>query len=238
MECEMKFSFKQFDIDQSGAAMKVGTDGVLLGAWANLPEGRCGVVDVGCGTGLIALMVAQRNPQAEVVAVEIEPAAAAEARHNVEASRWADRVRVVEADVVDWSSGCGERFDVMISNPPFFAHSLHSPVEERNLARHTDSLTHGQLVEVAAQLLTERGRLAVVLPAECERGFRMCAVAAGLHPHRICEVVTSLRKSPKRVLMEFGRERCEEQRERLVMMVGDEHTPEYRALVADFYLKY
>ena len=231
-----KFTFKQFSVEQSGAAMKVGTDGVLLGAWVVLSADTKRVLDVGTGTGLLALMVAQRASEAQIVAVEIEPQAAEQAEINVSSSPWAERIEVVCTDAKEFSSE--QKFDLIISNPPYFTASLHSPDAERNLARHTDTLSLGALCSLAVRLLSDNGRLAVVLPADCERSIRMAAIGAGLHPTRLCRVRTSSAKPSKRILMEFSRRGDGEQQSELVMSHNGEPTEEYVELIRDFYLKY
>ena len=227
-----KFTFKQFSVEQSGAAMKVGTDGVLLGAWVGISADTKRVLDVGTGTGLLALMVAQRASEAQIVAVEIEPQAAEQARANVTSSPWAERIEVVCTDAKEYASE--QKFDLIISNPPYFTASLHSPDAERNLARHTDTA----LCSLAVRLLSDSGRLAVVLPSDCERSIRMAAIGTGLHPTRLCRVRTSSAKQPKRVLMEFSRRGDDEQQSELVMSHKGEPTEEYVELIRDFYLKY
>ena len=231
-----KFTFKQFSVEQSGAAMKVGTDGVLLGAWVGLSADTKRVLDVGTGTGLLALMVAQRTTEAQIVAVEIEPQAAEQARVNVTSSPWAERIKVVCVDAKEYDSE--QKFDLIISNPPYFTASLHSPDAERNLARHTDTLSLSTLCSLAVRLLSENGRLAVVLPSDCERTIRMAAIGVGLHPTRLCRVRTSSAKHPKRVLMEFSRRGDGEQQSELVMSHKGESTEEYVELIHDFYLRY
>ena len=231
-----KFTFKQFSVEQSGAAMKVGTDGVLLGAWVGISADTKRVLDVGTGTGLLALMVAQRAAEAQIVAVEIEPQAAEQARVNVTSSPWAERIEVVCTDAKEYASE--QKFDLVISNPPYFTASLHSPDAERNLARHTDTLSLSALCSLAVRLLSDSGRLAVVLPADCERSIRMAAIGAGLHPTRLCRVRTSSAKQPKRALMEFSRRGDGEQQSELVISHKGEPTEEYVELIRDFYLKY
>lgn len=218
--------------------MKVGTDGVLLGAWVPLGDDDCRLLDVGTGTGLIALMLAQRHPTARITALDLDADCVADARENVARSPWAERIEVCEAAVQEYSSM--EPFDLVVSNPPYFEASLHSPLEGRTRARHTQSLSFGELLSAAHRLLRPRGRFAVVLPADAARHFRLLA-ATHFSLERQLEVRTTPQKSPKRTLMLFRKgdlaqiPQCEE----LVIQTAPEaFTPQYRALTGDFYLKF
>ena len=140
------FQFKQFTVFHDRCAMKVGTDGVLLGAWTRTGQG-CSILDIGTGTGLIALILAQRIPDARITAVELDREAALQAAENVRNSPWAARIEVVEADIRQYATRVSHPFDIIVSNPPFFNSSLHSPSEARTQARHTDSLSYAELFQ-------------------------------------------------------------------------------------------
>lgn len=229
------FRFKQFTVCDERSAMKIGTDGVLLGAWADI-EGDSRILDVGTGTGLIALMLAQRNASAEIVGVDISHEAIEEARDNFLNSPWATRLSVTEGDVCSFESN--EKFDHIVSNPPYFVDSLHSPDSLRTMARHTSSLKFEDLVASAVRLLRPGGRLSVILPAECAMQFRFAAFGR-LWLCRQLNVVTKAGDSPRRTLMEF----CLSDKPlmpsvaTLIMRHRDSsYTEEYRCLTEDFYI--
>lgn len=222
-----RFAFKRFAIDQSGCAMKVGTDGVLLGAWCDCSGRR--ILDAGTGSGLIALMLAQRNACAEIDAVEIDPAAAECARGNVAASPWSDRVEVICAALQDFFTD--RRYDLLVSNPPYFSETLLSPDPARAAARHNCSLPYRELISAALRLLASDGRLSLILPAGEMPAFSLQASAAGLHLLRRCEVATKPDAAPKRVMSEWGRADAAAELSRIT--IGDD---EYRRLTCDFYL--
>lgn len=231
------FSFKQFDVHDEACAMKVGTDGVLLGAWADV-EGDSSILDVGTGSGLVALMVAQRNAKALITALDIEPGAVCQAVENVERSGWAGRISVVEGDVRSYSSE--QKFDHIVSNPPYFADALHSPDSARTMARHTSSLSFDELVASAIRLLRAEGRLSVVLPTEAASVFRRVAFGR-LHLTRLMDVATRCGDEPKRTLMEFRATaatpmpRC---RQMTIHAADGSYTEQYRRLTEEFYLKF
>lgn len=220
--------------------MKVGTDGVLLGAWVSVRPSDRLLLDIGTGTGLIALMLAQRAAQAEVVALDV--ADVAEARANVAASPWADRIRVEQVAVQRFEPD--ERFDLVVSNPPFFADSLTCLDAGRTTARHAVRLSFEELRDAAVRLLAPGGRFAVVLPIEAARRFiGLCC--GPLRLLRRTDVRTTPRREAKRVLLEFEAPQPLETLEtpensELVIGTGEHecYTPEYRALTRDFYLKF
>ena len=183
--------------------MKVGTDGVLLGAWA--PECIAGgrILDIGTGTGVMAIMAAQRNPSARIVGVEIDDMSALQARENAEASPWADRVEIVNADIRSYEAAAP--FDLVISNPPYFVDSLKSPDSGRTTARHTVSLDFGELMSAVERLLAPDGRFAVIVPAEAVSRV----VASGcLALRRRCDVRSKPSAGPIRTMMEFAAGYC------------------------------
>ncbi len=207
--------------------MKVGTDGVLLGAWAT---GGTRVLDIGTGTGIIALMLAQRCPQAQVTAIDIDEGAVRQASHNVAQSPFADRIEVLHESVQDFDGGDG-CFDAIMSNPPFFIDSLNAPDRQRNIARHAETLTYGQLMQAAWRLLADGGEFSVVVPFDYRQRMEDEATFVGFFPSRVYAVRTSARKPAKRFLLAFRKHPCP--CERTEITLGDEA---YTLLTKDFYL--
>ena len=187
---EKTFRFKQFAVLNDRTAMKVGTDGVLLGAWCPV-EGMRHVLDVGTGCGVIALMVAQRNHTALIDAIDIDHDAIEEATLNFVASPWSERLTAIEADFNDMTRH--DRYDMIVSNPPYFTDSLLPPDAARTMARHTESLTYSQLIEGAAQRLTDEGILALISPTDAEGIIIEAAAFASLPVRRITILSTRVR---------------------------------------------
>lgn len=234
------FAFKQFEVRQGRSAMKVGTDGVLLGAWFDAGVQAMRILDIGTGTGLIALMAAQRNPLARIDAVEIDPDSSADAADNFCRSAWRERL---ELHTCSFAEFCGRTafgiYERIVSNPPYFVDSVRAVDEGRNRARHADSLPYGELLRGVAKLLTENGRFAVVLPVETYREFVMEAARCGLFPVRRTDVITRKGKNPRRVLSEFTAkpERLRVETLTLIEEQSSECTATYKELVGDFYLR-
>ena len=229
------FKFKQFAVEQDDVAMKVGTDGVLLGAWAEC-EGARRILDIGTGTGVIALQMAQRNPTAQVQAVEIDETAARRARANFDNSPWAERLEVEQTPVQEFSPA--EKFDLIISNPPYFVDSLLPPDAKRSTARHTHDLTFEELDRAVCRLLAESGRFALILP---EPEFERYAEQSQLHLVRRCNVHSVEGGAIKRVMGEFSKDKpAKIEIESLAIEVErrGEFSADYRALTKDFYLKF
>lgn len=218
--------------------MKVGTDGVLLGAWAGVRPSDRRMLDIGTGTGLIALMLAQRAPEASVIGVDIDDVG--QARENADASPWGDRVAFERCAVQEFSTP--ELFDLIVSNPPFFVDSLTCPDEGRTAARHAVHLPFDELRDAVLRLLAPAGRFAVILPTpEAARFLTACAGRLALT--RRTDVRTTPRHPAKRALMEFSRADAAAtapETSELVVGTGEHecYTPEYRALTRDFYLKF
>ena len=222
---------------QERAAMKVGTDGVLLGAWVRVEESDRLVLDIGTGTGVIALMMAQRTVNAHVEAVEIDAPSAADARDNVAASPWSERVEVVECDIADYAPA--ERYDLILSNPPYFSESLLPPDGGRAAARHTSLLTFEALADAVVRLLAHDGRFALILPMAEALRFRTIAVGRGLFPLRMTEVWSTPRSGAIRLLAEYSASPLPEPptADRIVIDDGGFST-QYRELTKEFYLKF
>ena len=229
------FKFKQFAVEQDDVAMKVGTDGVLLGAWA---ECECAerILDIGTGTGVIALQMAQRNSQAQICAVEIDETAAHRARTNFDLSPWAERLTVEQTAVQEFAPA--EEFDLIVSNPPYFVDSLLPPDAKRSTARHTHDLTFEELDNAAARLLSESGKFALILPVT---EFEKYLVLTQLHLVRRCDVCPVEGGAVKRIMGEFAKRKSTAIKHETIAIErgrrGD-YTDDYRALTKDFYLKF
>lgn len=231
------FRFKRFAVRQDESPMKVGTDGVLLGAWAPVRPDDRRILDIGTGTGVIALMLAQRAPEASVTGVDIAPVE--EARRNAEASPWSGRLHFEQSPVQRFAPA--EPFDLIVSNPPFFVESLTCPDRSRTTARHAVELPFEELRDAVLRLLARDGRFALVLPVnEAARFAALCGER--LHLIRRTEVRTTPRHPAKRVLLAWQRGPAETPCEEATLTIGTgEHecyTAEYRALTRDFYLKF
>lgn len=229
------FQFKQFRIEQARTALKVGTDGVLLGAWCDV-SGCSAILDVGCGSGLIALMVAQRSG-ATITAVEIDPESGLDADFNFESSPWRDRLKLHLADFKEFQQPDGGFFDLIVSNPPFFQQSLKSADQATAIARHDCALTYRQLILHSRKILAVSGRLAVILPADTFWDFREEARLAGFYLRRKTEVIPRNGKAIKRVLAEFSQEAGFTTTDELVILTENgDYSASFQALTREFYL--
>lgn len=232
----MSFGFKQFTVDDSQCGMKISTDGVLLGAWVTAPVGSAHVLDVGTGSGLIAMMIAQRALEADIVAVDIDEGAVNDARSNFLSCPFANRLNVRLCDFTSMEDG---DYDLIVSNPPFFTSGETSPEKRRAAARHVSSLGYVSLIERASAMLTDDGRLAMILPAEVEEDVVFNAELARLKVARLCRVQTVAGKPSRRFMVELSRHDITPTIDTLT--IRDPHgcpTPEYMALTADFYLNF
>ena len=230
------FRFKQFEILHDRCAQKVGTDGVLLGAWADLKQSKH-ILDVGTGSGLIALMAAQRASEAEVVGIEIDPDAARQASENAQRSPFSERITITQSDVRDFHSPLA--FDCILSNPPFFTEETRPPVSERAIARNTATLTFVELIAAVGRLLADEGCFHVVLPSSAVRGFVALCLDCNLRLERQCLVSTVAGKAPKRSLLTFvsGIPSSPLLVEQLVLQTPDgRRTEAYQRLASSFYL--
>ena len=197
------FQFRQFSVRQSQCAMKVGTDGTLLGAWAQATGGPCRILDIGTGTGLIALMMAQRYPEAMVVGIDIDKDAVEQATMNVKESPFAERIRIVHGDVNNMM--LEYPFDTIVSNPPYFMSqsSMKSPNLSRCMARQTSTLDFCKLVKAGCRMMKPEGILSVVIPIEGYGHMAHEALLSGFYASRICRIRTTPNKVAKRILIEF-----------------------------------
>ena len=226
------FQFRQFCVWQGRCAMKVGTDGTLLGAWAH---GGPRILDIGTGTALIALMMAQRFPAAEVVGIDIDADAVAQARENVAKSPFASRVMVGQADVAGY---CAEPFHAIVTNPPYFVDALTCPDPQRTAARHAASLPYAVLMDAAWRLLRDDGELSIIIPFDCKSELLSEALLRGFFVSCDCAVRTTPRKQPKRFLLAF-RKHPSAQVETGCFSLEEPagvRSPWYAELTKDFYL--
>lgn len=232
------FKFKQFTVHQSRCAMKVGTDGVLLGGWASV-EKATNALDIGTGTGLIALMLAQRNPKLWVKAIDIDRDAVLQAQENIAVSPFLDRVCTEEISLSRYAGLIGEKLDLIVSNPPFFNDSLKSPDNQRSLARHDDFLPLEELISVASQLLTENGRFALIYPYEGKDRLVELARDNRLYPSRITHVLPTPDSKPKRILMELTKQQKSVDETNLIIeQERHVYSEDFTNLLKDFYLKF
>ncbi len=282
------FNFKRFAVVNERSAMKVNTDGVLLGAAMTILDTDRTMLDVGTGTGTIALMAAQRvwegnvgkgipgqarndvgetwndvegtrndvgetwndvegaqndagKPgmlwEVRIDAIDIDGASAEEAGMNFMNSPWSGNMKAHHASLDEFSRVADTSYDLIFSNPPYFEDSLLAPEQRRCNARHTVGLSYRELLEFAAQRLTENGRFSVVLPAEQEQPLTRCARMNGLHLFRILRIRTVPRKVPGRIIAEFSRERCDKPEDSILTIQNEgKYTEEYLSLMHDFYL--
>lgn len=224
------FQFKQFTVHQDLCAMKVGTDGTLLGAWA---RGGERILDIGTGTGLIAMMMAQRFENALVDAIDIDASACSQASRNVAESPFKNRINICNKSLHEFvNSELSVHYDSIVSNPPYFMHSLKAPDERRSIARHAETLSYDELMKHSKKMLSENGEISVVIPFDCRKHLEESAIIAGLFSSRICAVKTMPNKAPKRYLLAFKKHPDIIVQDELIL--GSE---EYVRMMKDFYLK-
>lgn len=231
------FQFKQFSVYHDRCAMKVGTDGVLLGAWCDVSQAKT-ALDIGTGTGLIGLMMAQRNADIITDAIDIDISAIKQAKGNIVQSPFASRIKCHHISLQSFKEHCLAKYDIIVSNPPFFVQSLKSPDKNRTLARHTDSLQMEELIGIASGLLSDRGKLSVIYPYEYKDSLIRLASNSGLYISRITNVYPTPSSLPKRVLIEFSKtELLLTENDLIIEKARHIYSDEFTALVKDFYLK-
>lgn len=230
------FRFKQFIVYQDLCAMKVGTDGVLLGAWVNVSDCN-NVLDIGTGTGLVAMMMAQRNPKAKVDALDIYEGCVMQAQQNVSNSPFAQHIDVQHNSFQAFALHTHKKYDLIVSNPPYFQNALKSPDLSRTQARHNDSLSFFDILSAGAPLLLEGGRIALILPHEFKQMALDHAGTVDLFANRITNVFALPHKPAKRLLIEFGASEMKCVEDDLIIELGrHQYSDEFNALTAEYYL--
>ncbi|MFM2483278.1 tRNA1(Val) (adenine(37)-N6)-methyltransferase [Celerinatantimonas sp. YJH-8] len=230
------FTFKQFHVAHEGCAMKVGTDGILLGGWTRLQQPER-ILDIGCGSGLIALMLAQRTQHMPIAidAIDIDADAVTQSRQNVTHSPWAERIHIYHQDLVDFNQG---HYSHLVSNPPYFPHGQVFEDPRRAIARQTYTLSHQQLLIQAARLARSDATLSLILPYAEGEQLLMISQSSGWYLRRRCEVVTKIKSiQPQRLLLEFSRcsGDCESQQLSIYQQPGV-YSQTFKRLYRDFYL--
>jgi len=231
------FNFKQFTVYQEKCAMKVGIDGVLLGAWTSINNANK-ILDIGAGTSLISLMLAQRT-LAEITAIDIEQNAVIQSIENILKSPWSDRIFVQKISIQDFSKLSSQKFDLIVSNPPFFINSLKTPVNDRTIARHTVLLTHEDLIENSIKILNPNGRICIILPFNEGINCVNLAKQKNLYCSKMVFVYPKPDVPVKRLLLEFslGQSECIESELYIETSIRHQYSTEFRKLVDGYYLK-
>ena len=229
------FQFKQFTIRQEKCAMKVGTDGVLLGSWTDLTHARR-LLDIGTGTGLMAIMAAQRNLELIIDAIEIDPAAFEQARENANNSPWRERIHLFQCEVQAFTPTY--KYDIIICNPPFFINSTKNPELNRTLARHCETLSHEDILQVSDNLLLPGGKLCVILPVNEAKHFIELTQGKKWFVNKLSTVYPTPDKAPKRQLIELSKVKKYLVEDSIILEI-ERHTlhESYANLTRDFYLK-
>jgi tRNA1Val (adenine37-N6)-methyltransferase len=239
------FTFKQFEVHQDQCAMKIGTDAVLLGAWTSLKNNPFSIFDIGSGTGILALMLAQRC-QAELIdALEIDEEAFEQCVSNFENSPWADRLFCYHASLDEFVEEIEDQYDLIISNPPFYSEDYKTESSQRDLARFTDALPFNELIDGVSKLLSENGVFTIVVPYKEESKLRLLASQVNLFPNRILHVKGSPASEIKRSLIEFSFLAMPADRQESAIKIDEliietsrhQYTEDYINLTKDFYLK-
>ena len=234
-----QFKFKKFAVEQDRCAMKIGTDGVLLGAWTPITTNPISILDIGTGTGIIALMLAQRTHAEQIDALEIDEEAYEQAVENFENSPWSDRLFCFHAGLDEFIEEPEDEYDLIVSNPPFYSEDYKTDNEQRDLARFQDAMPFEDLIEAAAMFLSDDGIFSTIIPFKEEEQFIALAVEAELHPVKITRVKGTPTSEIKRSLLAFSRNEIGNfpVDELIIEISRHNYTPEYIALTQDFYLK-
>ena len=245
------FIFKEFTINQDRCAMKIGTDSVLLGAWVSLAKNPESILDIGAGTGILALQMAQRSEAEMIDALEIDANAFEQCVENFEESPWGDRLFCYHAALDEFTKEMisdpssdeatedeDEKYDLIISNPPFYSEDYKTTNESRDTARFNDAMPFEELVKSASLLLSEEGIFAVIIPRKEEKNFLELAAIVKLFPNRICRVRGNVATEEIRSLLEFSFQKLTPKIESLsIEKSRHDYTEEYKELVKGFYLK-
>ena len=228
------FLFKNFSIEQNYAAMKIGTDGILLGAWVNCVNKKNGL-DIGCGTGVITIMMCQKNPIIRMTAIEISKEAAKDAIINFENCRWNKNLVLKNQDFKEYKPT--NKYDLIVSNPPFYKDGYLPNNQTKRIAKHEGELNYCNIIEFSTKNLTENGTVNLIIPFKNNEKCKSFAKKNNLHLSRECVVYPKAYKSASRVLLEFSKNNIETKKEELIIENDKRHdyTTDYKNLTRDFY---
>ncbi|MBE6318552.1 MAG: methyltransferase domain-containing protein [Bacteroidales bacterium] len=236
---KFRFRFKQFGINDSECAMKIGTDGVLLGAWTNIEQSH-NILDVGSGSGLISLMIAQRS-SASITGIEIDKCAAKQSIENINDSPWSNRISIINSDFIKWASISHNinKFDHIVSNPPFFNNGPISTFQSRAIARHNNSLGYEQLIKLSKRLLTDDGKLSIISPIERKDDIIFYSELEQMFISRLTNVYSKEGGKITRILWEFSKIKCATEYASLsIRNINNSFSQEYVNLTTEFYLNF
>ena len=232
------FKFKEFQVNQDQCAMKIGTDAVLLGAWTSIKQNPFAILDIGAGTGVLSLVLAQRSHAEVIDAIEIDDDAYEQCVDNFENAPWSDRLFCYHASLEEFTEEIEDKYDLIISNPPFYSEDFKTENMQRDIARFTDAMPFNHLIESVFSLLSEDGVFSVIIPFKEEATFIELASKVHLFPNRILHVKGNPSSEIKRSLLEFSFRESEIKKEELIIeTTRHQYTEDYINLTKDFYLK-
>lgn len=232
------FKFKKFQVNQDKCAMKIGTDGVLLGAWTSLKNDPFSVLDIGAGTGILSLMLAQRSKAELIEAIEIDDNAYEQCAENFDNSVWNDRLTCYHASLLEFVEEIEDNYDLIVCNPPFYTEDYKTENDARDLARFNDAMPFDHLIYAVANLLSENGLFTIIIPLKEESSFIDLALKNGLFPNKILRVRGNLNSDIKRSLIEFSfKNKTLKTSELTIETSRHKYTEDYIKLTKDFYLK-
>ncbi|WP_203256025.1 tRNA1(Val) (adenine(37)-N6)-methyltransferase [Hyunsoonleella ulvae] len=232
------FTFKQFAVQQDRCAMKIGTDGVLLGAWASVEHNPYNILDIGAGTGILSLMMAQRTNAAQIEAIEIDDDAFEQCAENFENSPWNDRLFCFHASLLEYIEAVDEKFDLIICNPPFYSEDYKTQETSRNLARFSDAMPLEHIIFAVINFLSDQGKFSIIIPYKEEQKYIEEASLINLFPNRILHVKGNPTSNVKRSLIEFSYHESDIKISKLIIETDrHQYTDAYINLTKDFYLK-
>lgn len=232
------FKFKKFQVNQDKCAMKIGTDGVLLGAWTSLKNNPFSILDIGAGTGILSLMLAQRSKAELIEAIEIDDNAYEQCAENFDNSVWNDRLTCYHASLLEFVKEIEDNYDLIVCNPPFYTEDYKTENDARDLARFNDAMPFDHLIYAVANLLSENGLFTIIIPLKEESSFIDLALKNGLFPNKILRVRGNLNSDIKRSLIEFSfKNKTLKTSELTIETSRHKYTEDYIKLTKDFYLK-